>query len=115
SASGVMLTPTAAIGPPPTVMATYWRRLIENVTAPPTTCEGRRVSHKTTPLSASSARRYRSMEPLKRSPPPVARTGEEFETRVPQLHTVLPVSAEIASMRPTLSLPVGNLPTLVVL
>src|SRR5207237_6646040 len=76
SASGVRPTPRAAIGPPPAAMAIYWRPLIEYVTAPPTACEGSRVCHTNRPLSASSARRYRSIEPLKRSPPPVARTGE---------------------------------------
>src|ERR1700694_5367911 len=57
SASGVRPTPRAAIGPPPAAMAMYWRPLTEYVTAPPTTCEGSRVCHKTWPLSASSARR----------------------------------------------------------
>jgi hypothetical protein len=47
SASGVIPMPKAAIGPPTAAIAMYCRPLIEYVTAPPATCTGSLVCHKT--------------------------------------------------------------------
>src|SRR5437870_10839042 len=76
SASGVGASWLPAIGPPPEVTAMYCRPFTENVIGDPTTCEGSRVCHSSVPLSASRARRYRSIEPLNTSPPPVSSIGE---------------------------------------
>ena len=65
-----------AIGPPPEVTAILPTVHRERDRRPDHLRGKPRLATAAVPLSASSARRYRSIEPLNSSPPPVARIGE---------------------------------------